>query len=148
MNKMRSVRYVTEGGICIDRASVAAEYLQATEAIRQSLDEQRGVLFTSNFEYPGRYTRWDIGFVNPPLAIQARGRQMEFRALNARGEVLLKLLRESVSACEAVTGMEETDTCLRVTLRPPRPIFFEEERSRQYTVFSVLRDVVGLFHSR
>jgi len=148
MNKMRSVRYVTEGGICIDRASVAAEYLQATEAIRQSLDEQRGVLFTSNFEYPGRYTRWDIGFVNPPLSIQACGRQMEFRALNARGEVLLKLLRESVSACEAVAGMEETDTCLRVTLRPPRPIYFEEERSRQYTVFSVLRDVVGLFHSR
>ena len=51
-------------------------------------------MFSSNYEYPGRYTRWDTAIIDPPLAISARGRAMRIDALNARGEVLLPVDRQ------------------------------------------------------
>ena len=43
-------------------------------------------------EYPGRYSRWHLAYVNPCAEIVARGRRIAVRALNARGEVLLPVL--------------------------------------------------------
>ena len=54
-----------------------------------SLDSRRGVLLSSDFEYPGRYTRWDMGFCDPPLVLEARAREFRLEALNERGAVLL-----------------------------------------------------------
>ena len=148
MNATRSARYNTAGGITVYRASVSTPYANAAAEISRALDSQRGVLFTSNFDFPGRYTRWDIGFVNPPLAISAAGREMAFTALNARGRVLLKFLAPVIGACEAIKSVQQIHGGLVASLKPPRPVVFEEERSRQYSVFSVLRDVIALFYSR
>src|SRR5689334_2987418 len=68
----------------------------ATTPIIEALDQRRGVLLTSSYEYPGRYTRWDIGFVDPPLCLESRGRQFRFSALNDRGRVLLPALAEVI----------------------------------------------------
>ena len=51
----------------------------------RSLDEQRGIYLSSGYEYPGRYSRWDIASTCPPLEIVAFGREVEFRPLNERG---------------------------------------------------------------
>ena len=51
-----------------------------------SLDRQRGIYLSSGYEYPGRYSRWDIASVCPPLEIVAFGRRVEFRPLNERGD--------------------------------------------------------------
>ncbi len=51
------------------------------------LDERRGAVFSSNYEYPGRYTRWDTAVVDPPLGISSFGRDVWIEAYNERGEV-------------------------------------------------------------
>ena len=49
----------------------------AIEPVIDALDERRGVLLASSYEYPGRYTRWDMGFVDPP-ARPRRARSRRF----------------------------------------------------------------------
>jgi len=71
---MQHKSYTTEGGIEVSREIVARPYSSADTALAEALDHKRGVLFSSSFEFPGRYTRWDMGFVDPPLVFTARGR--------------------------------------------------------------------------
>ena len=94
--------FVTEGGVDVTRRESAADYATAIETLIDRLDDHCGVLLSSNYEYPGRYTRWDIGFAEPPLMIESRGRQVKIAALNARGEVLLGFVRTVVAAVAAV----------------------------------------------
>ena len=57
--------YRTRGGIEIRRSIESIPLQDAIEPVIDGLDSQPGVLLASSYEYPGRYTRWDIGFVNP-----------------------------------------------------------------------------------
>ena len=86
--------FVTQGGVRVRRtAHDAGDEAQAILACRAALDERRGAVFSSNYEYPGRYTRWDIGFVDPPLVLSARGRTVRIEALNLRVSSVRALLR-------------------------------------------------------
>ncbi|MDP4781937.1 MAG: anthranilate synthase component I, partial [Gammaproteobacteria bacterium] len=84
----RYLRYTCGSGVGITRTASALDYPQAVSRLAESLDSAPGVLLASSYEYPGRYRRWDIGFVNPPLLFEARGRQLAVRALNRRGNIL------------------------------------------------------------
>ena len=139
--------FVTEGGVEIARRETPADYATAIEKLIDRLDDHCGVLLSSNYEYPGRYTRWDIGFAEPPLMIESRGLSMTIKALNPRGEVLLGFVRPVVAALEAVESLTDADCKLALTIRKPERLFNEEERSRAPSVFSVLRAIVGLFRS-
>ena len=86
---MRTDQYETRGGIRVTRTVDDIPIANAIEPIVAALDTHRGALLASNYEYPGRYTRWDMGFVDPPLVLVARGRDFRVEALNARGRVLL-----------------------------------------------------------
>ncbi|MDE0716541.1 MAG: hypothetical protein OXH64_01230, partial [Rhodospirillaceae bacterium] len=57
----------------VTRRTVDVDGDAAIAALVDGLDRSRGAVFTSGFEYPGRYSRWDTGFVDPPLAIEVRG---------------------------------------------------------------------------
>ncbi len=81
--------YRTAGGVAVRRSAEPTTYDRAIEPLIDALDGRRGVLLASSFEYPGRYTRWDVGFADPPLAIAARDRDVRVTALNERGVVLL-----------------------------------------------------------
>src|SRR5436309_12120141 len=94
---MKLTSYITNGGIRVAREIRKHEYQPADTALAQSLDERRGVLFSSSFEFPGRYTRWDMGFVDPPLVFTARGRRFSIEALNERGLVPLGSIAESLA---------------------------------------------------
>ena len=83
MSEMRS--YETRGGIGVTCSVEAVAGQAALDALTAELDAQRGVLLASSYEYPGRYTRWDMGFTNPALVLVARGRDVAIEALNARG---------------------------------------------------------------
>lgn len=147
MQQETTYRYQTAGGFEVLRRISALDYDNATEPLIEALDHRRGVLLSSGFEYPGRYQRWDVGFVDPPLVISSRGRGLVIEALSARGAVLLPLLAERLPGCEAVDGCAYDESGrLLVQLRPPGPVLYEEDRSRQHTVFSVLRFLVRLFH--
>ena len=86
---MQRKSYTTEGGIAVEREIIAQPYIPADTTLAEALDRKRGVLFSSSFEFPGRYTRWDMGFVDPPLVLTARGREFWVEALNERGTLLL-----------------------------------------------------------
>lgn len=140
-------RFVTAGGIAITRERHEKPYAGAIEAYLDGLNERRGAVFSSNYEYPGRYTRWDTAIIDPPLVISARGRAMKIEALNRRGGALLPAIGKAVAALAEVTIGERTGRLISLEMaRPGRP-FTEEERSRVPSVFSVLRAVTELFRS-
>ena len=85
-------QFVTAGGVTITRQRHDAPYAGAIEAYVDGLNSRRGAVFSSNYEYPGRYTRWDTATIDPPLAISSRGRAMRIEALNRRGEALLPMI--------------------------------------------------------
>lgn len=144
---MASITYSTDGGIGIRRESVVSDYAAGVEPLIASLDARRGVLLASSFEYPGRYTRWDIGFVDPPLEITAKDRAMTVRALNERGRVLLGFVAPAIAAMEEVDGLTESADRLDFHVPAAAGVFTEEQRSRQPSVFSVLRELTRLFAS-
>ncbi len=39
------------------------------------LDRYRGIYLSSGYEYPERYSRWDVASVCPPIEIVAIGRK-------------------------------------------------------------------------
>jgi anthranilate synthase len=156
--------FLTKGGVQVTAHVSRLEFspqlqagtsAQAIEDLVTQLDSQKGVLLTSSYEFPGRYARWSLGFVDPPLEISGRGQACTITALNARGRVLMpaieaamKTLREQeiLEQVKIVKEHEET-TRVEVQVVPPSEVgtFNEEERSRQPSLFSVVRALVDLF---
>ena len=144
---MKPTSYTTKGGIRVMREIRNHDYQPADMALAQSLDKQRGVLFSSSFEFPGRYTRWDMGFVDPPLAFTARGRHFSVEALNERGQVLLSPVAASLPNLSATQLEHRGRDRITGEIAQTEERFPEENRSRQPSVFSVLRALVELFGS-
>jgi anthranilate synthase len=142
-----SDRYTTRGGLRVERTIEEIPVDGAIEPVLDALDARRGVLLASSYEYPGRYTRWDLGFVDPPLVLVARERTFRLEALNARGRVLLPAIAAALAPLEAVASLAREEDALAGSVRAPAGPFVEEERSRQPSVFSVLRALIDLFAS-
>ena len=139
--------YETAGGIRIRREEVPQTYAGAADSIADSLDNRRGVLLTSSFEYPGRYTRWDIGFIDPVIEFTASGRNFNLRAMGTRGGAILPAMIGALENCEAVESLERGSDLVSGIVRQSSEWFPEELRSKQPTVFSLLREVIALFET-
>jgi anthranilate synthase len=111
------------------------------------LDSQRGFYLSSGYEYPGRYSRWDIGSVRPLLEIVAFGSAMEFRPLNQRGEVLNRMLLGVLAPHPHWESLALDAGTLRGRLKPLPALFPEEERSKQPSAFSILRALTEEFRN-
>jgi anthranilate synthase len=142
---MTTDRYLTGGGIRVHRTVDAIPVKNAIEPVIEALDERRGALFASSYEYPGRYTRWDMGFVDPPLVLVASGRRLRVEALNPRGDVLIPPIADTLGALAAIEAIHREDGVVTATVRAPAARFAEEERSRQPSLFSVVRALIDLF---
>ncbi len=142
-----AVSYETEGGVKVSRHRVATDYEGAVDAYVGMLDSRRGAVFSSNYEYPGRYTRWDTAMVDPPLGISAKGRAMMIEAYNDRGRAILAPIAEAVIAHPHVGSHELAEGRLTLQVIEPSEPVTEEMRSRSPSVFSVLRVMVDLFRS-
>lgn len=138
-------RFVTAGGVTITRERHDRPYEGAIDAYIDGLNARRGAVFSSNYEYPGRYTRWDTAIIDPPLVISARGRAMRIDALNSRGEVLLPVIGKALGGLDDVTIAETSKKLIRLEVAKPGRVFTEEERSRVPSVFTVLRAITALF---
>lgn len=138
-------RFVTAGGVTITRERHDTPYDGAIDAYIEGLNSRRGAVFSSNYEYPGRYTRWDTAIIDPPLVISARGRAMRIEALNKRGEALLPVIGKALAALSEVTIAETSPKLIRLDVAKPGRVFTEEERSRVPSVFTVLRAITALF---
>jgi anthranilate synthase len=140
-------RYVTSGGVSITRQRHETAYNGAIETYLDGLNSRRGAVFSSNYEYPGRYTRWDTAIIDPPVVISARGRAMKIEALNGRGEVLLPVIRAVLAPLNELTITETSKRLIVLEVATPGRVFTEEERSRVPSVFTVLRAITALFKS-
>ncbi|MGQ3892281.1 anthranilate synthase component I [Legionella sp. CNM-4043-24] len=137
----------TEGGVHVEFEQLALTYENAIEPLLDKLDSHRGALFASSFEYPGRYTCWDIGFYNPPLAVVCRHDDISLQALNQRGEELLAIIRPALEASDKLTILSEDAQHCCLGVNASDQIFTEEERSHQPSVFTVIRMLLALFKS-
>jgi anthranilate synthase len=143
---MSTDQYQTRGGIRVRRTVDNIPMANAIEPLIAALDTHRGALLASNYEYPGRYTRWDMGFVDPPLVLVARGRTFRLEALNTRGRVVLPPVAAALAELRALERLVAAGDSIEGTVRAPAGRFAEEDRSRQPSVFSVLRVLIELFH--
>ncbi|PGH53672.1 anthranilate synthase component I [Azospirillum palustre] len=135
----------TGGGFGLHRTAEPVASAEAVDALVTALDERRGLLLSGGVEAPGRYRRQALGFVDPPLSVTARGRTVRIDALNPRGRLLLPAVAGALDGHEALVGLEVTAGRVTALVRRPAGAFAEEERSRQPSVFSVLRALMALF---
>jgi anthranilate synthase len=137
--------YTTAGGIRVERDVAELPFATALDPLLEALDRRRGALLGSSYEYPGRYKRWSLGFVDPPLELTAKGRRFRLAALNARGRVLLPLLGERLGAHPHLAGVVAGEDAVEGTAMAPPASFDESERTRQASVLSAVRALVEAF---
>ncbi len=143
---MSAITYETVGGVTVRRREREIDYEGALSAWIARLDSERGAAFSSSYEYPGRYTRWDFALANPPLAVESVGRTVTVSALNGRGEPLLA----PAAAAFAGAGLAPVRTAHTVTVTVPEPDdsdLTEENRSRRPSSFTALRALQNFFAS-
>jgi len=148
----QQIKYATPAGIRVVRDCTAIDGTMAVEELVDELDSYRGMLMTSSYEYPGRYTKWDRGFVKPPLSIVAAGTNFAVTALNNRGKVLLGAVHNVVQGHAAVESVDaydshSSDMSFKGVIIKTEQRFSEEDRSRQPSIFSIIRSVIDAFYS-
>jgi anthranilate synthase len=142
---MRELKYSTRSYITVTRVASKIPFRLGLENLLKDLDSHRGVYLSSGYEFPGRYSRWDFASTRPPLEIIAVDREMEFRPLNQRGEMLNRMLLPVLSRNPHWESFAQDGSSLRGRLRPLPRLFAEEERSKQPSAFSILRTLIEEF---
>ncbi|MDR0342700.1 MAG: anthranilate synthase component I [Nocardiopsaceae bacterium] len=141
-------RFVTADGITVSRTAEPFDP-SLLDGVCALADQRRGGVLSSGMEYPGRYSRWHLAYVNPCAEIVASGRRITARALNQRGEVLLPVLGAALRrAGEPVPARDQSagrDRAVTVVIPEPAGLAAEEDRSRRPTVFSAIREVIAAF---
>ncbi|MEC8203444.1 MAG: anthranilate synthase component I, partial [Pseudomonadota bacterium] len=137
--------FTTKGGINIRRTTEPEIYEGARMLLVDSLDSHRGVLLSSDFEYPGRYTRWDMGFIDPPVEVSAIGRAARVRALSERGRVLVNALAKRLPDLDFLASHALTDDGFTAQIKKSTERFPEEQRSKQPSTFSLVREILDFF---
>jgi anthranilate synthase len=139
----RRAESVTRGGVRVTRTEEPFD-ADDIDRVCAQVDERRGGVLSSGMEYPGRYSRWHVAYVNPCAEIVACGRVITVRALNPRGAVLLPVLGAALARAgqpAPVAGPGEVS----VAIPEPSGLVAEEDRSRRPTVFSAVREVIDAF---
>jgi anthranilate synthase len=134
--------FKTRGGVDVFRTTVSLPHADQLGDVLGRIDQHPGAIFASGYEYPGRYSRWDVGFVDPPVELVASGRQFTLRALNARGTQLIQILHLGLVGNEHLIELVPGETEVRGLIAPMPPRFAEEDRSKQPTIFSVIRALI------
>jgi anthranilate synthase len=144
---MPKLIYKTPGGITVTRQTSSIPYQKGLGPLLDKLDRYRGIYLSSGYEYPERYSRWDVASICPPIEIAGTGRDIEFNPLNARGEVLNGMLFRVLEHHPHWEKFGFEGAALRGRLQPLPALFPEEERSKQPSAFSILRALIGEFQS-
>jgi anthranilate synthase len=119
----------------------------AVDQILSRIDFQRGALLNSSYEYPGRYKRWAIGFVNPPLELVTRDNSFTLTAHNERGMVILPYVTECLRKQSQLEVLSCDQNYITGCVRPTESLVPEEERSKKPSVFSIVREILYAFES-
>src|SRR3954464_914172 len=89
--------YRTNGGLAVSRAvEQFTGRADRLDDLIDLLDRRRGVVLSSGTTVPGRYDSFDLGFSDPPLRLETVASRFSLEALNARGEVLIAFLGDTL----------------------------------------------------
>ncbi|MGW2314833.1 anthranilate synthase component I, partial [Actinomadura luteofluorescens] len=83
--------FVTAGGVRVTRTAVPVDSERKSDVLNvlvAAVGERRGGVLSSGMEYPGRYSRWHMAYVDPCLEIVARGRTVAVRPQKGRGRIV------------------------------------------------------------
>lgn len=144
---MSKIEYQTPGGATVICTVESLPYSEALNEAFEAIDHNQGALFCSGYEYPGRYSRWDIGFIRPPIEIIGRHRKFEINALNERGKRILPMICQAIDGQGYIQSLHKGSGTLTGELVPMPDSFPEEERSKQPGLFSMLRSIREFFAS-
>ncbi|NGZ74545.1 anthranilate synthase component I [Saccharibacillus alkalitolerans] len=135
--------YATRGRLEVTRTLTPLDASEAVTPILADIDSRRGALFTSGYEFPGRYSRWDVGFLNPPIELRSSRGRFEIQALNERGDLLLDFLHLTLSADPAFElGREGRLITGSVLQREDEDeLMSEEDRTRRPSIFTLIRRI-------
>ncbi|WP_108659268.1 anthranilate synthase component I [Acuticoccus kandeliae] len=143
---MSTQSFETAGGVHVTRTDRGIDYEGALSRWIDRLDRERGCVFSSSYEFPGRYTRWDFALADPPLALEARGRVVTVRALNARGAPLLAAAKAAFEGA-GLSVRHEGEAIVTEVPEPDDSLLTEEDRSRRPSAFTALRVMRDFFAS-
>jgi anthranilate synthase len=144
---MREVTYLTPGGISVRRTQTVLPFSKGLDRFLRQLDQYRGIYLSSGYEFPGRYSRWDIVSVKPPLELLGFQRDVTFRPLNDRGIAINRMLAPLLASHPHWDEFQDDNGTLRGRLKPMPAFFPEEERSKQPSIFSILRALTQEFRT-
>lgn len=142
---MTSAFFHSPSGITVERRRQELPFEPGLDFLVQRLDAERGAYFSSGVEDPDRYSRWDFGFVAPPVELIGTGRRLAACALNARGERLLQILDPLLTEEAHLRVLERSERRIEIEAAESDAIFPEEERSRQPSLFTPLRRLIADF---
>lgn len=114
--------------------------------LEEEINNNKGALFSSNYEFPNRYSRWELGVVNPYLEIRTTGLQGQLRALSISGKELLKIVNVILQKIDGV-NLEVKEEIIKFTLEKDNKIYREEERSKKRSIFTIIRALMDAFKS-
>src|ERR1700735_5045731 len=126
--------YRTRGGLAVTRSveqfSGGAKRL---DDLIDLLDRRRGVVLSSGTTVPGRYESFDLGFSDPPLLLETSGSDFSLQALNARGEVLIAFLGDTLREPCVVITQKSPPRLAGHIVRGAAPVD-EDQRTRRASV--------------
>src|SRR6059058_3692429 len=130
--------YRTAGGLAVTRSveqfSGGANRL---DDLIELLDRRPGVVLSSGTTVPGRYESFDLGFSDPPLRLETRGTRFSLQALNARGEVLIAFLGDTLrEPCVVITAKTPARLDGHI-VRGDAPVD-EDQRTRRASMMSLV----------
>lgn len=141
MNK----KYITPMNIEITTCVEELSYKDLS-FLEEEINDKKGVLFSSNYEYPNRYSRWEAAVVNPYLEIRASGLKGEVRALSYSGQELLKIVNILLQKLKGIK-LDVTSEIISFDIEKDGNIYKEEERSKKRSVFTIIRALMSGFKS-
>ena len=90
---MPKLRYTTPHGIQVTRLSTKIPFARGLDKLLKQLDSRRGIYLSSGYEYPGRYSRWDIASVDPSIEIVGWGRKLQLHSVS---DLVLYAVRNNI----------------------------------------------------
>src|SRR3984885_9435663 len=136
--------YRTRGGLLVARSVEHFSGGARLDDLIELLDRRRGVVLSSGTTVPGRYESFDLGFADPPLQLETTGSNFSLSALNARGEVLIAFLADTLRDPSVVVTERSAARLAGHIVRGAAPVD-EDQRTRRASVMSLVRDLVAAF---
>src|SRR3954470_22937204 len=134
--------YRTNGGLAVSRAvEQFTGHADRLDDLIDLLDRRPGAVLSSGTTVAGRYDSFDLGFSDPPLRLETTGSNFSLQALNARGEVLIAFLGDTLSEPCIVIDKKTATRLAGHILRGDAPVD-EDQRTRRASVMSLVRELV------